>query len=544
MSVSPQTMPFTPRRRSALTVSRERVSKLRAWLQTSESQPVRLVETHISWVLLTDSLAYKIKKPVRLPFLDFTTLAARRLYCNEELRLNRRLAPQLYLDVVNICESPEGPRFGGVGRVRDVAVRMHRFPDGALWSEMLAAGTLAPHHVDAMAQKLSDFHSAAAVAPPGSEFGSAAIHERVAGRLVNAIEAVAPEAASAGSDIDWPALRAWLGAQRQALAPLWEARRRDGRVRECHGDLHLANVLQLGEEATAFDGIEFDPELRWIDVLDDIAFLAMDLLAHRQRGLAFRFINAYLEASGDYDGLPALRFHMVCRALVRAQVTAIGRGQGVRSADACEEPEYLALASSLSRSTDARLAITHGLPGSGKSFVSQAVLEVAGAIRVRSDVERKRLFGLGAMQSSLQVVPGGIYDKGTTKRTYERLREVAQVALKAGWPVVVDAAFLHRSERAQFAELAATFGLPFSILDCRAALPLLRRRLEQRQARGADPSEADVAVLDLLCQSDEPLDERDRAISIVVNAARPGLAASIAQRWLAAVGHCSGSSKS
>ena len=535
MSISPRTMPVTPRRRSALSVSRERVSELRAWLQTSQSPPVRLVETHISWVLLTDSLAYKIKKPVRLPFLDFTTLAARRLYCDEELRLNRRLAPLFYLDVVNICESPQGSRFGGVGRVRDVAVRMRRFPDGALWSEMLAAGVLAPHHVDAMALKLSDFHCVAAVAPPGSTFGSAATHERVTRRLVDAIEAAPPKAASSGMDICRPALRAWLGAQVQALAPLWEARRRDGRVRECHGDLHLANVLQLGEEATAFDGIEFDPELRWIDVLDDVAFLAMDLLAHGQRGLAFRFINAYLEASGDYDGLPALRFHMVCRALVRAQVTAIGRGQGVRSADACEEPGYLVLASILSRSTHSRLAITHGLPGSGKSFVSQAVLEVAGAIRVRSDVERKRLFGLGALQSSLEVVPGGIYDKGTTERTYARLRAVAEVALGAGWPVVVDAAFLYRSERAQFAELAATLGLPFSILDCRAALPLLRRRLEQRQASGADPSEADVAVLELLCRSDEPLDERDRAISIVVNAARPESAASIAQQWLAAV---------
>ena len=537
MSICPRTIPVASRRRAALAVSRERVSELRVWLQASQSREVRLVETHISWVLLTDSLAYKIKKPVRLPFLDFTTLAARRLYCNEELRLNRRLAPLLYLDVVNICEGPGGPRLGGVGRVRDVAVRMRRFPDGSLWSEMLAAGNLAPHHVDAMAQKLSDFHDAAAVAPPDSAFGSAAIHERVTRRLVHAIGAAAPGAPSAGVDIDLPALRAWLGAQQQALAPLWEARRRGGRVRECHGDLHLANVLQLGEEATAFDGIEFDAELRWIDVLDDIAFLAMDLLAHGHAALAYRFINAYLEASGDYDGLPTLRFHMVCRALVRAQVTAIGRGQGVDSADACKEPGYLALASNLSRSTDARLAITHGLPGSGKSYVSRAVLEVAGAIRVRSDVERKRLFGLGALQSSFEVIPGGIYDRSTTERTYARLRAVAQVALGAGWPVVVDAAFLHRSERAKFAELAAALALPFSILDCRAALPLLRIRLEQRQASGADPSEADVAALELLCQSDEPLDERDRAISIVVDAAQPQSPTTIAQQWLGAVQH-------
>ena len=545
----------------ALAVARERVAALRASLEASEGRPVRLVETHISWVLLADALAYKLKKPVRLPFLDFTTLAARRRFCAEELRLNRRLAPSLYLGVVDVCDSPEGPRFGGVGRVLDVAVRMRRFPDGALWSEMLAAGTLAPRHIDALAQRLSDFHRDVAVAPPGSAFGSAASHERATRRLIDGVEAGRTEGAfartvarrassrlagphdvrrvrpSSGMDIDWLALRAWLDGQQQALAPLWEQRQRDGRVRECHGDLHLANVLQLAGEATAFDGIEFDDALRWIDVLDDIAFLAMDLLAHGQRALAFRFVNAYLEASGDYDGLPALRFYMVCRALVRAQVTAIGERQGVHSAARCGTADYLALAAALSGGADARLAITHGLPGSGKSFVSQGVIEAVGAIRVRSDVERKRLFGLGALQSSRDLVPGGIYDEVTTERTYSRLHAVAHVALGAGWPVVVDAAFLRRSERAQFAALAAALAVPFSIFDCRAALPLLRQRLEQRQASGADPSEADAAVLKRLRGADEPLDERERAVAIVVDAAQPVPLATRAQRWRAAACH-------
>ena len=518
----------------ALAQAREHVTALRASLEASEGRPVRLIETHISWVLLTDTLAYKLKKPVRLPFLDFMSLAARRHFCEEELRLNRRLAPSLYIDVVNVCASPHGPRIGGAGRVLDVAVRMRRFPDGALWSEMLAAGTLTPHHIDAMAQRLSDFHRDVSVAPPGSAFGSAASHERATRRLIEGIEACQGEAASPGMDVKWLGLRAWLDGQRQTLAPLWEARRRDGRVRECHGDLHLANVLQLAGAATAFDGIEFDDELRWIDVLNDISFLAMDLLAYGQRALAFRFVNAYLAATGDYDGIPAMRFYMVCRALVRAQVTAIREGQGLQSVARRGTVDYLALASSLSRSTDARLAITHGLPGSGKSFVSQRVLEAVGAIRVRSDVERKRLFGLGALQSSRDRVPGGIYDKPTTERTYARLHAVAHVALGAGWPVVVDAAFLRRSERASFAALAASFAVPFSIFDCQAALPLLQQRLEQRQASGADPSEADAAVLKRLSGADELLDEQDRAVSIVIDAAQPLPTATLAQRWLAA----------
>ena len=515
----------------SLTRARDRVAALRASLEAQEGATVRLVETHISWVLLSDTLAYKLKKPVRLPFLDFTTLAARRRFCEEELRLNRRLAPSLYLDVVDVCDSPDGPVFGGGGPVLDAAVCMRRFPDGALWSEMLAAGALMPRHIDAMARRLGEFHRDAAVAPPGSAFGSAEARRSVTGRLVDGIDAW--QAGAASSTSGWPTLRTWLERQWQVHAPLWEARRRSGRVRECHGDLHLANVLQLGDEATAFDGIEFDDGLRWIDVLDDMAFLAMDLLAHGQRALAFRFVNAYLEITGDYDGLPLLRFHLVSRALVRAQVTALIEGQGARSTPGRGPGDYLALAMTLSRSGDARLAITHGQPGSGKTFVSQGLVESAGAIRVRSDVERKRLFGLEALQSSRDHIPGGIYDELATQRTYARLYEVARVALGAGWPVIVDAAFLRRSERAQFAALAASLTAPFSIMDCRAPLPLLRRRLEHRQATGGDASEADVAVLDRLAGADEPLDDGEGVVAIVADATRPVSTATLAQSWLA-----------
>ena len=507
---------------------------MRASLEALDGVPVRLVETHISWVLLAESLAYKLKKPVQLAFLDFTTLAARRRFCEEELRLNRRLAPALYLDVVNVCDSPQGPTFGGVGPVVDVAVRMRRFPDGALWSEMLAEGTLASHHIDALAQRLADFHRDAAVAAPGSVFGSAASRARVTQGLIDAIGARHDETEASESAIDWPALRAWLDQQRKTLTPLWAARLLAGRVRECHGDLHLANVLQLAGEATAFDAIEFDAELRWIDVLDDIAFLAMDLLASGRRDLSFRFINAYLAASGDYDGLPALRYGMVCRALVRARVTAVGKKQGMHSAARCGEQDYLTLASALSRSADARLAITHGLPGSGKSFAAQGVVEAAGAISVRSDVERKRLFGLGARQSSRGHVPGGIYDEAATQRSYLRLREIANIALAAGWPVIVDAAFLRRSERAAFAALAASLSVPFTVFDCRAELPLLRHRLVQRQVGGLDASEADVAVLERLTAVEEPLDAAEQAVAIVIDAAQPIPPATLTRRWLAA----------
>jgi predicted kinase len=273
--------------------------------------------------------------------------------------------------------------------------------------------------------------------------------------------------------------------------------------------------------------------LRWIDPLDDASFLMMDLLAHDRRDLAFRFLDAYLEASGDHDGLPALRFFLVSRALVRAQVGLLYEARGIEAQGARAAIDYLRLAATLARGVDPRLAITHGLPGSGKSFVSEQWLATVGAIRVRSDVERKRLFGLEALQPSHGHVEGGIYDAAATQRTYARLLEVARIAVAAGWPTIVDAAFLRRDERARFAQLAAALAAPFAIVECRAPLALLRERVRSRQASGADPSEADVAVLARLIDVDEPLDTHEQRSAIVVEAGSDDAPRSAALRWLA-----------
>ena len=290
--------------------------------------------------------------------------------------------------------------------------------------------------------------------------------------------------------------------------------------------------MQLGERATAFDAIEFDAELRWIDVLDDIAFLAMDLLAHGRRDFAFRLLDAYLEATGDYDGVPALRFFLVSRALVRAQVSALAEEQGIATTTGGAAADYLKLASALANGAAARLAITHGLPGSGQSFTSQHLLETAGALRVRSDVERKRLFGLDPLQPSRERVPGGIYDAAATEKTYARLFAVAHLSLGAGWPTIVDAAFLRRCERARFAALAAAVAVPFSIVDCRAPLSLLRERIAHRLVGAGDASEADLAVLERLALAAEALEEGEQAAAIDVEAEHPEPADVLARRWL------------
>lgn len=482
----------------------------------------KLIETHISWVLLDGEHAWKIKKPVRLPFLDASALATRARLCREELRLNRRLAPSIYLDVVAIRGSARAPRLGGVGPAIEYALRMRQFPDGALLSEQLAAGRLRSQHLEQLAQRLAAFHRDAEVADPATPWGTPQAVEADTRRLLVSLEATGEVAASA-------TLRTWVDAQLPGLRPIWQARRDGGRVREGHGDLHLANAVRLGDEVTAFDCLEFDPELRWIDVLSDVGFLVMDLLAHGRGDLGYRFLNAYLDDSGDHAGLAVLRWYLVYRALVRALVARIRSGQG----GATGLPDYLALAQRLAGGGDARLLITHGLSGSGKSHLALRLIGQAQAIRLRSDVERKRLHGLGAQDRSVSPPGGGIYGPEAGRRTYARLREAAEVALHAGERVIVDAAFLHRGEREAFRGLAQGLGVPFTILHCHAPESLLRGRVQARRTQGVDVSEADLAVLERQRGDVEPLTSAEQAHAVSVDTSTPLDIAALAARWLA-----------
>jgi uncharacterized protein len=506
----------------------------------AQGQPVELIETHISWVLLAGDAAWKIKKPVRLGFLDFSSLQARRRFCEEELRLNRRYAPSIYREVVAITGTPQAPQWGGSQPAIEFALHMRRFPPRSLLSEKLADGTLQAAHLDALAQRMAAAHRQADVAPPDSPWGRP---EGVA-NAVRDVLARLHEQGVAVSD-----LQCGLAEQSRRLAPLWEQRRHAGWVRECHGDLHLRNAVVLEDGATAFDGIEFEPSLRWIDVQSDIAFMAMDLMAYRRCDLAWRFLNAWLDVTGDHAGVPVLGYYLCYRALVRALVGRLGGAAGV---DAPPADGYLALARRLAFDPPrARLLVTHGLSGSGKTQLTQQLLEHSGAMRLRSDVERKRLYGLGALASSHEPagppqgripacaarsyssehVPGGIYSAGATRRTYAHLEACARLMLQAGYPVIIDAACLRHAEREQLAAMAADAGVPFTLLDCQADAATLRQRVRARRLRGGDASEADEAVLEHQFTIDEPLSAGERAKAIEVRTDRPLDVAAIAARW-------------
>ncbi|MFH1604932.1 MAG: AAA family ATPase, partial [Pseudomonadota bacterium] len=357
---------------------------------------VELLQTHISCVLLAGDYAYKIKKPVNLGFLDFSTLAARRFYCEEELRLNRRTAPALYLEVLAIGGSEAAPVLGGGGPAIEYALKMRRFAQDALLDHMARCGALAPRHVDALAQSLAAFHAGAARAGPQQSFGTPA--HVLAPALQNFAQmqalAHAPKAVALLTR-----LRDWTLREHALLAGAFEARKRDGWVRECHGDLHLGNIALLDGVPTPFDALEFNPDLRWTDVMNDIAFLAMDLFDHGLPRLARRFLNANLEYTGDYAGVRVLRYYLVYRALVRAKVSCLrvqqpGIAAQEQNSAEHEVSRHLLLAERLAVSAQAALVIMHGLSGSGKTTIAQDLAQTLGAVRLRSDVERKRLHGL------------------------------------------------------------------------------------------------------------------------------------------------------
>jgi aminoglycoside phosphotransferase family enzyme/predicted kinase len=441
---------------------------------------VEVIETHISWVLLAGEFAYKFKKPVTLPFVDYGSVARRRDFCEAELRLNRRYADALYVAVVDFDGEP--------------AVKMRRFDEAWRLDHVCARGELTPAHLSGLARTIAAFHTGAAVAPASARFGTP--DQVLAPALENfdELDTLLPSEAPRLSR-----LRAWTQSEFARRREAFAQRKTAGRVRECHGDLHLANLVLLDGKVTPFDCVEFNDDLRWVDVASEIAFTWIDLIDHDRPSLACWLLNEWLVWSGDFSALAVLRYYAVYRAVVRAKVAAL-RGEN------SEALGYLALAERLAVPPRLTFTITFGLSGSGKTTATSARLladETACTIRVRSDVERKRLFGLAPDADS----GGAIYAPDANVQTYARMAELARQVLADGWPVIVDAAFLRRAERQAFHAIASADGIPFSIMPCEAPDEELHRRL---QARTGDASEAGVAVLEQQMAWLEPLDEAER----------------------------------
>jgi hypothetical protein len=494
-------------------------SLLEAQVWGHEVRDLSLVETHISWVLLTGPYAYKIKKPVNLGFLDFSTLEKRHFYCQEELRLNRRLAPRLYVDVIAITGEATRLLINGPGPVLEYAVKMVQFPQEAQLDRLLARGGLGAHHIDELAQRVAAFHGNIAVAAPESPYGEP---EQIQELVLANFDRVLCELQDQGMLDRVRTLRQWAQQEYQRCHNVLAARKRQGFVRECHGDMHLRNIALLDDELVIFDGIEFSDSLRWIDVISEVAFLVMDLDDRQQPQLAWRFLNGYLEQTGDYASVEVMRYYLVYRAMVRAMVDAIrvhqpGMSEIEKRRVLDEYGTYVSLAERYTQIPRPLLIITHGLSGSGKTTVAQALLEHYPAIRIRSDVERKRLHGLTADMRAGSDIDRGLYAPEATARTYRRLTELARIVVETGYTVIIDAAFLKQEQRMMLRVLAEELHVPFVILDCRAPVDTLRERIRSREREARDASEATVAVLERQLAAQESLTESEKTHTLSVD---------------------------
>jgi aminoglycoside phosphotransferase family enzyme/predicted kinase len=489
-------------------------------------ESIELKETHISWIILTGAYAYKIKKPVQFGFIDTAELERRHKLCDEELRLNRRLAPSLYLDVVPITQTGHRLMIGGAGTVIEYAVRMKQFPESDELTSLLEHNAVRLRDLHELAGRIAHYHlGATQIRTRTNE------PEQLQDAILANLDELTAQLENTAAFETLKRLRHWTHATMEELAAEFSKRSASGCIRACHGDLHAANIVRIDGRLVPFDCLEFDPALRAIDVMNDVAFLVMDLKSHGRADLAAVFLTRYLEVTGDYEGLRVLPFYAVYRALVRAKVDALSAGM-----DPARDTEYvnrrerrLAAASEWTRARKGALVIMHGVSGSGKSWLSEQLIARLPAIRIRSDIERKRINLPHATASS------DLYSRLSTHRTYGRLLDCAEFGLNAGFNIVVDATFLEHTDRELFRTLAEAIGSSFTIVSCHADQATLRQRIANRRTEALDPSDADLDVLEAQLLSAKPLSAAERQYCVELETSDPALVEDACNRIAAQV---------
>lgn len=494
-------------------------------VESAYAHPVehlKLQHTHISWVVLTGRFAYKIKKPVHFVFIDASTLERRHYLCEEELRLNRRFAPDLYLEVVPIVRDGARLRVGGNGEPVEFAVRMHEFDPSQELAAQLAQNAVTADDMISFAERIAGAHARADVAAAQGPLGS---FKSVRAAMLDNLALLRTHLVSAPELKQLERFASWTDDSLARLEPLIHTRRQSGMVRECHGDLHARNIVRWRQQWLPFDCLEFDPGLRWVDVMSDVAFLFMDLMSRHHPDLAHEFLSGYLERTGDYEGLRLLPLHAAYLALVRAKVDALGAetaGPEERHALESRLAERLSIALRFMDAESPALIIMHGVTASGKSWLSERLVSAIPALRIRSDLERKRLAGIAPLARREFGVGEGDYAATTTQRTYDRLLECAESALDGACSVIIDATFLNPVHREMFRSLASRRRCRFLIVSCVSSTATLETRLDKRAQCGLDPSEATRAVLWQQLQSQQPLTTDELRQTVLVDTSQAG----------------------
>ncbi|MGI9327591.1 MAG: AAA family ATPase [Pseudomonadales bacterium] len=450
---------------------------------------VKLIETHLSWVFLTGTFAYKVKKPVRFEFVDFSTLDRRKRFCDEELRCNRRFAGELYVDVCPIVQTLQG-KFRVANpddsqSAEDWAVRMRQFDHTQQADLLLEAGHLAAEELEAFGRLLAQQHQTLP-----KHLGH---YEPLQPMLAN-FEVLRSTNNPVADPARLERLKTAATNEYDRRAALLGQRQHDGFVRECHGDLHLANIVRLDSGLCAFDCLEFSEDLRRIDVMSDVAFLFMDCLIRDRRDLAYSFLDGYLDRSGDYQGTVLLPLFTAYRSMVRAKVAALRLRQAPDDAVAASQLRKYLDWGEPSNQALGTLIVMNGVSGTGKSYWARQLAREFGAIRIRSDVLRKAVNAAPSSSHGSRVKTGR-YAESVSTRLYDQMADIATDLLNSGQLVIIDAASLQRDQRQRLYAAAARAGAACCVIRLDASLPVLEQRLLAREQLGDDPSEADQSVL-------------------------------------------------
>ncbi|HWI41304.1 MAG TPA: AAA family ATPase, partial [Verrucomicrobiae bacterium] len=456
--------------------STDLASLLRAEAYDEDTTSVSLLQTHVSYLFLTDHHVYKVKKEVNFGFLDFSTAERRHFFCREELRLNRRLCPGIYLEVRELRRGPHGLNFRGEGELVDHAVKMKRLPAERMMGELVARGMVGEAEVRRLARLVGEFHAAAGTGPDIASFGAP---DMVAGIWEETVRQVEPFVGETLAAADLALLREWGGGFLREKRELFFRRMSEGRVRECNGDLHMDNIW-LGEEICIFDCIEFNDRFRYLDTASDAAFLLMDFDYRGRRDLGETFLAEYLCVTGDGEAADALPFYKTYRAMVRGKVASLklhdpqvpaAEIEGAR--EDAERHFRLARGYVLRERLPRCLIITCGLSGSGKSTLAAELAFELGLEVASSDITRKLLAGGGASGYGQE-----LYTAEHTAATYGALLDRAERALDAGRCIIVDATFRRKSDRAPFLVAAAERRVPVFILAAGCSDSTARQRLD------------------------------------------------------------------
>jgi uncharacterized protein len=454
------------------------------------TEPIESIQTHISTVFLTGEFAYKIKKPVDFGFLDYSTLAKRYHCCHAELRLNQRGAQELYLEVVAISRQGDRYYLGNDGEIVDYAVKMAQFPQANLFSNLFVDGKITATDIEDLAGVVATFHANASTSEYIDTFGTIECIKR---SIEDNYHHTAKYIGSVQTRSQYIETKAYSDRYFNEHPELFVQRVTGGFIRECHGDLHLRNICLWHDKILLFDCIEFNEAYRFVDTMYDVAFVVMDLEARGRKDLANRFLNTYIERTGDWEGLQVLPLYLSRQAYVRAKVTSFllddaGIPESDRQAAAQTASDYYHQAWAYTQIDRGKLIMLSGVSGSGKSTVGKQIAVQVGAVKLRSDAVRKHLGGIPLCDRG----DTSLYTPEMTAQTYDRLLNLAQKLTARGFTVILDAKYDRVALRAAVIDLAHDRDISFQIFHCTAPDAVLRDRLKQRTGDIAD------ATVDLL----------------------------------------------